>query len=157
MRVVLRSGDRRITATPKRLGREGPSPETNAAEARYRLRVAFPAAGLWSYTVFDGTPADRRFRFPTATVGGGSERVTTGFVAFPQGSEAAAQGAGGEIVNETSRPVEEGADGVRPPRVYRPGADDSGERERVWRSQRAASPSPEWEPSRSRGDAGARG
>ena len=126
-RVVLRSGDRRITATPKRLGRE-PESGDQPAEARYRLRVAFPAAGLWSYTVFDGTPADRRFRFPTATVGGGSERVTTGFVAFPQGSEAAAQGAGGEIVNETSRPVEEGADGVRPPRVYRPAADDSGER-----------------------------
>jgi LPXTG-motif cell wall-anchored protein len=85
--VVLRSGSGdRFAVRPQRLGTHVPKHPDVLAEARYRLRVVFPRAGRWTYTVLDGTSAERRFRFPAATVGGGAERVTDGVTAFPKGS-----------------------------------------------------------------------
>jgi hypothetical protein len=113
--VVLRSGSDRFAVRPRR--RVGP-------EARYRLRVVFPRAGRWSYTVFDGTPANRRFRFPTARIGATADRVRRGFVAFPQGSPAEAQGAGGPVLGDP-RPAAPEPDGALPPEVVLPPADDA--------------------------------
>jgi hypothetical protein len=98
--VILRSGSGRLALRPRRIGARVPADRDVPTEARYRLRVVFPRAGRWSYTVLDGTPERRRFRFPAATIGRGVPRDTTAFVAFPQGSPEAAQGAGGPIIGE---------------------------------------------------------
>jgi hypothetical protein len=103
--VILRSGNARFTVRPKRLGAHVPRFENVLAEGRYRLRVVFPRAGRWSYTVLDGTPANLRFRFPPALVGGNVGRVAREHVAFP---EEAAIG-----------------DGPLPPEVVRLSADGS--------------------------------
>jgi MYXO-CTERM domain-containing protein len=122
--VVLRNRERRFSVVPKRLETSVSKHPNVFVEARYRLRVVFPRAGRWSYTVLDGTPANRRFRFPVATVGGNAERSTTGYVAFPQGSEAEAQGGGGPL-DGGPRPVADAGGGALPPKVYEPPADVS--------------------------------
>jgi hypothetical protein len=83
-RVVLRSGPDRLALRPVRTG-----------AGRYRLSAVFPHAGQWSYVVLAGT---RRFEFPAAEVGAG-ERDAMGYVAFPEGSAAERQGAGGPYVS----------------------------------------------------------
>jgi MYXO-CTERM domain-containing protein len=108
-RVILRSRGERFTVEPKPI----------AADARYRLRVVFPRAGRWSYTVLDGTPADRRFRFPAVSIGDDVDRVPRGYVAFPQGSHAAAQGAGGPVFGDAGPAADEPGD-VLPPEVVLP-------------------------------------
>jgi hypothetical protein len=98
--VVLRSGSERFAVRPRLIGAPVPRQGDVLTEARYRLRLVFPRAGRWSYTVLDGTPERRRFRFPAATIGRGARRDTTGFVAFAQGSPEAKQGAGGPILGD---------------------------------------------------------
>jgi hypothetical protein len=98
--VILRSGSDRFAVRPTRLDAHIPTQRDVLAEARYRLRVVFPRAGRWSYSVVDGTTQRRRFHFPAATVGGNAERDTTGFAAFPEGSPEEAQGGGGPIVGD---------------------------------------------------------
>jgi hypothetical protein len=120
--VILRSGSDRFAVRPKRLGAYIPRQRDVLAEARYRVRVVFPRAGRWSYTVLDGTPEQRRFKFPAATVGGNAERVTTGFVAFPEGSPEAAQGAGGAILGDAV-PATGGGGEPLPPEVVQIAAD----------------------------------
>jgi hypothetical protein len=83
-RVILRSGRDRLVVRPVRTG-----------AARYRLSAVFPRAGQWSYVVLAGT---RRFEFPATDIGAG-ERDTMGYVAFPEGSDAERQGAGGPYVS----------------------------------------------------------
>jgi hypothetical protein len=84
-RIALRGGATHFSVRPRPIGRR------EFGELRYRLRVAFPHAGRWTYTVIHG---ERRFRFPAATIGEGA-RDKLGYIAFPVGSQAAAQGAGG--------------------------------------------------------------
>jgi hypothetical protein len=125
--VILRSGSDRFTVRPARLGAHVPEQPDELTEARYRLRVVFPRAGRWSYTVLDGTRKQRRFEFPAATVGGNAERVTTGFVSFPEGSPEEAQGAGGAILGDAV-PAAGGRGDSLPPEVVLPatGASDGG-------------------------------
>jgi hypothetical protein len=85
--VILRSGRDRLVVRAVRM-----SPD------RYRLRAAFPKDGRWSYTVVDGR---RRFAFPAAVIGSG-ERDTMAYVAFPKGSPAERQGAGGPYMDDAS-------------------------------------------------------
>jgi LPXTG-motif cell wall-anchored protein len=111
--VVLRSGATRFTVRPRPIGRR------QFGEVRYRLRVVFPHAGRWRYTVVHGL---RRFRFPAATIGEGA-RDELGYIAFPVGSEAAAQGASGPYAAPPeSEPA--GPDGVLPPEVMLPPKDE---------------------------------
>jgi hypothetical protein len=117
--VILQSGSDSFAVRPSRLGAHVPGRSDVLAEARYRLRVAFPRAGRWSYTVLDGTPQRRRFNFPAATIGGNAERVTTGFVAFPEGSPEEAQGAGGAILGDAA-PAAGGRGDSLPPEVVSP-------------------------------------
>jgi len=121
--VILRSGSTRFAVSAKRTGLHVPGRQDMLAEARYRLRVVFPRAGRWSYTVVDGTKAGRRFRFPAARIGGNADRVTTGFVAFPRGSRAQRQGGGGAIIAEAV-PVSGEAGGALPPQVTLPPDDE---------------------------------
>jgi hypothetical protein len=85
--VIFRRGDDEFRARPRRLGAYVPRFENVLVEARYRLRVVFPRAGRWSYTVLDRTPAGLRFRFPPALVGGNAERITREVVAAAGGLE----------------------------------------------------------------------
>jgi hypothetical protein len=128
--VVLRSGSERFTVRPRRLGAHVPRRPGVVSEGCYRLRVVFPRAGRWTYTVLDGTGKRRRFRFPAAPIGGGARRVTTGFVAFPQGSRAAAQGGGGPILGDAAPAVSGPGDSLPPEVVLLPSAasdsDDGG-------------------------------
>lgn len=121
--VVLRSGATRFAVRPKRIGLHVPGEPDMLAEARYRLRAVFPRAGRWSYTVLDGSPANRRFRFPAAQIGGGAERVTTGYVEFAVDSRAHREGGGGAIVSEAVPPEGEPG-GALPPEVTLPPEDE---------------------------------
>ena len=125
--MILRSGSDRFAVRPTRLGAHVPGRSDVLAEARYRLRVVFPRAGRWSYTVLDGTRKQRRFHFPAATIGGNVKRVTTGFVAFPEGSPEEAQGAGGAILGDAA-PAAGGRGDSLPPEVVSPatGGSDGG-------------------------------
>ena len=84
--VILRGGRDRLVVRP-----------TRTSAGRYRLRAVFPRAGRWTYTVIDGR---RRFAFPAVGVRRGEERDTTAYVAFPKGSPAAREGAGGPYMDE---------------------------------------------------------
>ena len=125
--VILRSGSDRFAVRPTRMGAHVPGRSDVLAEARYRLRVLFPRAGRWSYTVLDGTRKQRRFHFRAATIGGNVKRVTTGFVAFPEGSPEEAQGAGGAILGDAA-PAAGGRGDSLPPEVVSPatGGSDGG-------------------------------
>lgn len=83
-RVVASRGDRRVTA------RLGPVPASMVGAAGFKVRVVFPSQGRWRLAV---VAAKRRFTFPAVAVGSGV--VPQDYVSFPQGSEAARQGAGG--------------------------------------------------------------
>jgi hypothetical protein len=120
--VILRSGSGMFTVRPRRLSSHVPRRRDTLAEARYRLRVVFPRAGRWSYTVLDGTREQRRFHFPAATIGGSARRVTRGFAAFPEGSRAEAQGAGGAILGDPVSATAEPGDSL-PPEVVLPASD----------------------------------
>jgi MYXO-CTERM domain-containing protein len=99
-------------------------PDPNVfAEARYRIRVSFPHAGRWTYTVVAGR---RSFRFPAATIGAGAPRIRTGYVAFPEGSRAERQGGGGAIVGDPEPASGEPGGGALPPQVIEPPDEDGG-------------------------------
>ena len=83
--VVLRSGRDRLVVRPVR-----------TQPGSYRLSAVFPRAGRWAYTVIAGA---RRFEFPAAVIGSG-ERDTMAYVAFPEGSAAERQGAGGPYIED---------------------------------------------------------
>lgn len=106
-RVILRSGRDRLVVRPAQL-----------SAGRYRVSAAFPRAGRWSYTVLAGR---RRFEFPAAVIGAG-ERDTMAYVAFPKGSPAASQGAGGPYMDDAA-PAAGGE--PLPPEVVMPAARES--------------------------------
>jgi hypothetical protein len=58
--------------------------------AAFKLQMLFPAEGRWRLAVVAGK---RHFEFPALAVGSGA--APQDYVAFPVGSEAARQGAGG--------------------------------------------------------------
>ena len=82
--VIATRGDRRVTARVRAVT------ASIAGAAGFKLRMVFPAEGRWRLAVV----ADwRRFAFPALAVGSGAPPHD--YVAFPVGSEAARQGAGG--------------------------------------------------------------
>lgn len=107
--VVARSRGERLSAPLRRSG-------AGQFGQEYRLRLVFPRAGRWTVTVVDGTPADRRFSFPALEVGGPDSRPASDFVAFPKGSRAERQGAGGTY-EAVSEPAGSGRDTPLPPEV----------------------------------------
>jgi MYXO-CTERM domain-containing protein len=86
--VVALNGTERLSAPLRSTGADEFGQE-------YLLRLVFPRAGRWRITVLDGSPAHRRFVFPALRVGGPNARPTSDFVAFPKGSRAEREGAGG--------------------------------------------------------------
>jgi hypothetical protein len=83
-RVIATRGDRRVTAQLRRV------PASMPGAAGFKLRVVFPSDGRWRLAVL---AEKRRFAFPAIAVGSGE--APQDYVAFPKGSAAARQGAGG--------------------------------------------------------------
>jgi hypothetical protein len=82
--VVATRGDRRVTGQLRR------APASMVAAAGFKLRMVFPTEGRWRLAI---VAEKRRFAFPALGVGSGE--VPQDYVAFPSGSAAARQGAGG--------------------------------------------------------------
>jgi hypothetical protein len=82
--MIARRGGRTVGARVER------APSSITGAAAFRITMIFPSAGRWELRMFAGK---RRFRFPAVAVGG--SRLPQDYVAFPVGSEAARQGAGG--------------------------------------------------------------
>jgi hypothetical protein len=103
--VVASQGERRVN------GRVRPASASMDGAAGFRLRIVLPTEGRWRLAVV----AERRhFTFPALAVG--SSEVPHDYVAFPKGSEAARQGAGG-VWTQGPSPDAEAPDGVLPPEV----------------------------------------
>jgi MYXO-CTERM domain-containing protein len=108
--VVASSGDTRVSAPLRDAG-------AGQFGREYRMRLVFPRAGRWRITVVDGTRSDRRFVFPALQVGGPNARPTSDFVAFPKGSRAEREGAGGTY-GAASEPGGSGPGAPLPPKVF---------------------------------------
>jgi MYXO-CTERM domain-containing protein len=122
--VVALGGTERMSA---------PLRSTGAGEfgQEYRMRLVFPRAGRWRITVLDGTRADRRFVFPALRVGGPNARPPTDLVAFPKGSRAEREGAGGTY-GAPPEPAESGRNTPLPPKVISFAEPDSGDGTSLW-------------------------
>jgi hypothetical protein len=82
--VVATRGDRRVRGQLSRV------PASMVGAAGFKLRIVLPTDGRWRLNV---VAEKRRFAFPALVVGSGS--APQDYVAFPKGSAAARQGAGG--------------------------------------------------------------
>ena len=83
-RAAATQGNRRVAGQLRRV------PASMPGAAGFKLRVVFPTEGRWRLVV---TAEQRRFAFPAIAVGSG--KAPQDYVAFPNGSAAARQGAGG--------------------------------------------------------------
>jgi hypothetical protein len=83
-RAVATRGNRRVAGQLRRV------PASMPSAAGFKLRMVFPSEGRWRLAV---TAEKRRFAFPAIAVGSGE--APQDYVAFPKGSAAARQGAGG--------------------------------------------------------------
>ena len=83
-RVIATRGDRRVTGRLRRVA------AGIVGVAGFKLRLVFPTEGRWRLAV---VAEKRRFAFPALDVGSGD--APHDYVAFPKGSMAARQGAGG--------------------------------------------------------------
>jgi hypothetical protein len=99
--LMASRGERRVVARVRR------SPAV-MDEARFEVSAVFPTSGRWRLTMASGK---RSFSFAPVSVGSGT--VMQDYVAFPRGSEAARQGAGGVYVTDESEPS--GGGGALPP------------------------------------------
>jgi MYXO-CTERM domain-containing protein len=118
--VAARNGGERVSASLRRAG-------DGQFGREYRARMVLPRAGRWRITVLDGTKASRRFVFPALEVGGPGARPTREFVAFPEGSRAEREGAGGPY-QAAPEPAGSGRTSQLPPKVisFAEPADDGG-------------------------------
>ena len=82
--LIGRRGDRTVGA------RVDKTPASMPGAAEFRFTMVFPTDGRWKLRMFAGK---RRFAFPAIQVGGPARPQD--YVAFPLGSEAAREGAGG--------------------------------------------------------------
>jgi hypothetical protein len=88
----------------------------------FKTTMVFPEAGRWRLMLVAGK---RRFELPALKVGSAVEPKD--YVAFPVGSEAARQDAGGELVTDEQRVSADGGDAL-PPEVIT-AADEGTERD----------------------------
>jgi hypothetical protein len=97
--VTVELNEFRRPPVPAMIGRRGPrtvgarmekTPASMPGAAGFKFTMVFPADGRWKLRMFAGK---RRFAFPAVQVGGAA--MPRDYVAFPIGSEAAREGAGG--------------------------------------------------------------
>jgi len=81
--LLARRADRVVATRGKVVGGDGFATE-------YRMQVVLPTDGSWKLTLVEGK---RHFRFPSVDVGSGDRPID--YVAFPIGSRAQREGAGG--------------------------------------------------------------
>jgi hypothetical protein len=81
--LLARRGGRLVATRGRRVGGD-------AFVSRYRMRVVLPTEGRWRLALVEGK---RQFKFPSVKVGSGERPID--YVAFPLGSRAYRQGAGG--------------------------------------------------------------
>jgi hypothetical protein len=112
--LIARRGDRTVRAGVERAA------ASMAGARAFKATTVFPSDGRWKVTLVAG---NRRMRFPAVNVGSGE--VPQDYVAFPIGSEAARQGAGGVYMEP--EPVGTGQPDPRPPEVYIVADEDSAE------------------------------
>jgi hypothetical protein len=114
--LYARQGNRKVAASVRRV------PAEWKGQARYRTRLTFPSEGRWR--VYAATKA-RSFAFPAVAVG--ADRVPEDYVAFPEGSRAQREGAGGIMtVGPETAPTGSRAKPL-PPEVVSIAARDEGE------------------------------
>jgi hypothetical protein len=113
--LLARRQDRLVATRGKLVASDG-------LAARYRIRLVLPSDGRWRLTLVEGK---RHFRFPSVAVGSG-ERPPD-YVAFPLGSRAHRQGAGGPWI-EPDVPAGGSAEPLEPEVVQIADA-DSGDRD----------------------------
>jgi hypothetical protein len=112
--LLARRQDRLVARRGKLVGSDG-------VAARYRMRVVLPSDGRWRLTLVDGK---RHFRFPSVAVGSGERPLD--YVAFPLGSRAHRQGAGGPWI-EPDVPAGGSAEPLEPEVVQIADADSGGD------------------------------
>jgi hypothetical protein len=88
----------------------------------FKTTMVFPRAGRWKLMLVAGR---RRLVLPALSVG--SAAAPKDYVAFPVGSEAARQGAGGELVTGEQRVGADGGDALPPEVLTAAGADPEGD------------------------------
>ena len=88
----------------------------------FKTTMVFPKAGRWRLMLVAGS---RRFELPALSVG--SAAAPKDYVAFPVGSEAARQGAGGELVTGEQRVGANGGDALPAEVISAAGADPGGD------------------------------
>jgi hypothetical protein len=112
--LLARRQDRLVATRGKLVGSDG-------VAARYTMRVVLPSDGRWRLTLVAGK---RHFRFPSVAVGSGERPVD--YVAFPLGSRAHRQGAGGPWI-EPDVPAGGSAEPLEPEVVQVADADFGGD------------------------------
>jgi LPXTG-motif cell wall-anchored protein len=122
--LVAQDGDARVAAPLRSAG-------ASEFGQEYRARLTFPRAGRWRITVHDGSPAERRFVFTTLQVGGPNATPTSDFVAFPEGSRAEREGAGGTY-GAPPEPAGSGRTTPLPPKVIAFAEPDTGDGTPFW-------------------------
>ena len=88
----------------------------------FKTTMVFPKPGRWRLMLVAG---GRRFALPALSVG--SAAAPKDYVAFPVGSEAARQGAGGELMTGDQRVGTDGGDALPPEVLTAAGADPGGD------------------------------
>jgi hypothetical protein len=114
--MIGRRGDRTVGA------RVDKTPASMPGAAGFRLTMVFPTDGSWKLRMFAGK---RRFAFPAIQVG--SPAMPQDYVAFPLGSEAAREGAGGIYTTDEAPavPAVPAAPASAPPRRESDGGTDA--------------------------------
>jgi hypothetical protein len=94
--MTARRGDRTIGAEVEKV------PAGMDGAAGFRFTMVFPREGRWRLRLYAGK---RRFVFPAIVVGGAA--MPRSYVAFPVGSEAAREGAGGVYFTDETQVTDE--------------------------------------------------
>jgi hypothetical protein len=102
--MIGRNGGRTIGASVDK------APASMQGATGFRFTMIFPREGRWRLRMFAGK---RRFVFPAVEVGG--KQVPQDYVAFPIGSEAARQGAGGVYTTDEAPAADTAGGGALPP------------------------------------------
>jgi hypothetical protein len=88
----------------------------------FKTTMVFPRPGRWKLMLVAGR---RRFELPALSAGSGT--APKDYVAFPAGSEAARQSAGGELVTGEQRAGADAADALPPEVLSAAGAEPGGD------------------------------
>jgi hypothetical protein len=113
--MIARQGDRTIGAEVEKV------PASMDGAAGFKFTMVFPGEGRWRLRLYAGK---RRFVFPAIAVGGAA--MPQNYVAFPIGSEAAREGAGGVYFTDETQVTDETQAAPKPAARAEPERDEEG-------------------------------